>query len=59
MNKIDQYIHAATHDVEELYKLTLLVRDSPDYRTDRYSERNAVHQKLQAELAASAMSHER
>lgn len=42
--------------MEELYKLTLLLRDHVDYLSDRYSERREATAKLVAETAAKAIA---
>lgn len=42
--------------MEELYKMTLLLRDHADYLNDRHSERREAAAKLVAETAAKALA---
>ncbi|OGB27801.1 MAG: arsenical resistance protein ArsH [Burkholderiales bacterium RIFCSPLOWO2_02_FULL_57_36] len=56
--KPSAYYERLVDVMEELVKFTLLVRDSSDYLTNRYSERKETMPELASSLASAAMSHE-
>ena len=56
--KPSSYYERLVDVMEELHKLTLLVRDRSDYLTSRYSERKEAMPELATALANAAMSHE-
>ena len=58
--KPSAYYDRVVDVMEELFKFTLLTRDSAAYLVDRYSERKAEGRRThEVDLAEAAMSHER